>query len=348
MGKGRSFKEYIKKRFDNEFWAIAEEYLNNTPETIEKLSFNLRRPGDFEITDVCVEHLWIDDKPGMEIHFDVALSVTIEVQEGDYHYDDCDERTFWLMLNCRGDIEKEFADFEILDYEAYSGKNRIENPMDDSLVPYIPYERMEQEAETFLKRNYPDALRVPFRGQAPVWVDSTKLAEKMGLQIQSRRIKADSSVYGQIYFEDTEVELFDNEMGEDIKAHIAGKTILVDPAMYLLRNLGSVNNTIIHECVHWDKHRKAFRLEQIFNDSISCISCEVEGGATSGISKSSTDYMEKQANQLAPRIQMPREPFIAKAKEYITTFMRDMNGAHEVDVMQSVIDTLAIDFGVSR
>ena len=30
---------------------------------------------------------------------------------------------------------------------------------------------------------------------------------------------------------------------------------MVDPANFFLRNLGSVNNTIIHKCVHWEKHR---------------------------------------------------------------------------------------------
>lgn len=45
---------------------------------------------------------------------------------------------------------------------------------------------------------------------------------------------------------------------------------------------------------------------------------------------------------------MTREPFIAKAKEYITTYMRDFNVKHEIDVMQPIIETLALDFGVSR
>ncbi len=348
MIRNRSFKEYIKDRFDNEFWAVVEEYLNSNPEYIEQNSCRLHRAGDYEIADVIVKHVWVNDQPGMDIKFDVALAITINIQEGDYHYDDCVEKTFWLMVNCQANIDKQLSDFVILDYDLYNGKNLVENPLDDSLVPYIPYERMEKEAENFLKRNFPEALRVPLHGQAPVWVDPSKLAEKMGLTIQSRRIKSDGSVYGQIYFEDTECELFDSASGKEKMASIPGKTILVDPMTYLMRNLGSVNNTIIHECVHWDKHRKAFKLEQLFNNSVSCISCEIEGGAASGISHKSTEYMEKQANQLAPRIQMPREPFIAKAKEYLIRFVREMNVKYDIDVMEPVIEQLAVDFGVSR
>ena len=59
--------------------------------------------------------------------------------------------------------------------------------------------------------------------------------------------------------------------------------------------------------------------------------------------------MERQANQLAPRIQMPAEPFRAKGqREYITRFMRETNASHTVDVMESVIRQFRTDFGVSK
>ncbi len=60
-------------------------------------------------------------------------------------------------------------------------------------------------------------------------------------------------------------------------------------------------------------------MEKLFNDDASCISCEVIGGAASSASKQATEMMERQANQLAPRIQMPAGSFRAKANEYITT-----------------------------
>lgn len=348
MGQNRSFTDYIKKRFNNSFWAVAEEYLNNNTSIIEKITYKLHKVGEFEISDVTVEHVWVEDQPGMEIHFDVALSVTLEIHEGDYHYDDIEEKTIWLMVNCRGNLDAELNDFEILDCQYYNGKNRVKNPMDDSLVPIIPYDRLEEVATEFLRDNFPSALRIPARGQAPIWVDPTVLATNMRLTIKIHRIKEDASVFGQIFFKDTDADIYNETKKRDMLTHIPGKTILVDPQMYLLRNLGSINNTIIHECVHWDKHRKAFKLEQLFNSEASCISCEVVGGAVSKISKKSTDFMEIQANQLAPRIQMPKEPFIVKAKEYIAYFMRQTNAKHTVDVMEMVIGALERDFSVSR
>ncbi len=154
-------------------------------------------------------------------------------------------------------------------------------------------------------------------------------------------------MFGQIYFEETDANMFDANLGEMVPVHIDAKTIVVDPQMYLLRNLGSVNNTIIHECVHWVKHRKVFVLEKLYNADASNISCEVVGGAASSVARSATELMEKQANQLTPRIQMPAEPFKVKTKEYIARFMREADARHPNEVMERVITALETDFGVS-
>lgn len=344
----RSFTEYVKKRFDDNFWAAAESYLE---ENLDSLGIELKRihrAGEMEISDFKIEHVWVEDKPGMEVHFDVAISIWFETHEGDYHYDDYDENIVWMMAHCHGDLDKNLDDFEILRVSKYNGKSRVKDPMDDSLVPIIPYKKLDDVATEFLQEYYPAALRIPMRGQDPVWVDPTELAKKMGLIVRNQHIREDGSVFGQIYFDDTDTVMYDANENTDVHTHIKGKTIVVDPQIYLLRNLGSLNNTIVHECVHWAKHRKAFKLEQLFNADASYISCEVVGDADSRISIKSTKYMEKQANQLAPRIQMPKEPFTVKAKEYITYFMKRTDAKHTVDVMEMVIGALERDFAVSR
>lgn len=349
MAVHRSFTEYVKNRFNNDFWAAAESFLDTNLDSLKIEFERIHRAGETEISDVKVEHVWVEDKPpGMEIHFDVAVSIWFETHEGDYHYDDYDENIVWMMAHCRGNLDKKLDDFEILQKSKYNGKNLMKDPMDDFLVPIIPHVSLEKVAAEFLREFFPEALQVPIRGQSPVRVNPTALAERMGLTIKSQRIRKDASVFGQLYFDDTDTEMYDAELDEDAPVHVNGRTIVVDPKIYLFRNMGSINNTIIHECVHWHKHRKAFKLEQLFNETASHISCEVLGDAYSGISSKSTRYMETQANQLAPRIQMPKEPFTVKAKEYIAYFMRQTNAKHTVDVMEKVIGALKQDFGVSR
>ncbi|MDY4784090.1 hypothetical protein [Pygmaiobacter massiliensis] len=348
MPQNRSFKDYVAKRFDNQFWEIAERYLSEEFDPSALVFYRLHRPGQSEIEDVKVEHVWVDDLPGMDIQFDVALSLSLSFPEADYHYDNSEEKTVWMMAKCRGNLECHLDDFFIYDHSAYNGKSRAQNPLDDSLVPYISYERLEKTAHDFLTRHYPEALTITPVGKPPVWVDPSKLTERLGLTMKTQRIREDATVFGQIFFEATDVALFNAEIGSDITTSIPAKTILVNPQLYLLRNLGSVNNTIVHECVHWDKHRKAFALERLFNPEASYISCEVVGDAASPLAKKATEFMERQANQLTPRIQMPAEPFRAKAKEYITRFMREMDARHTIDVMEAVICQLEADFGVSK
>lgn len=348
MAENRSFTEYVKKTFDNQFWAVAEEYLRKNFDTLDVRLYKIHKAGEPEIADVQVEYVWVDNLPEIKIQFDVALSVIFEIPEADYHYDDSEEKKIWIMARCRGDLGSNLQDFEIYDVSSYNGKNRAKNPMDDSLVPYIPYDKLEESATDFLKEYYPEALKITLRGQPPVWVDPNVLAERLGLTIKYQRIREDASVFGQIYFVDTDAEMYDADKKCNVKMHIDGKTIIVDPKMYLLRNLGSVNNSIVHECVHWVEHRKVFELEKLYNTEASSISCEVVGGTASKLARKSTEFMERQANQLTPRIQMPAEPFRIKANEYISKFMRETNARHTVDVMEKVITALEINFGVSR
>jgi len=229
-----------------------------------------------------------------------------------------------------------------------SKNNAPENSLSDALVPYIPKDKLEEVATAFLEDNYPEALQIQRSGQPPVYVDPAILANRLGLTISTHRIKEDASVFGQIFFVDSDTEMFDVRTCATKRVHVDAKTIVVDPEMYLLRNLGSVNNTIVHECVHWVMHRKVFELEKLYNNKASSINCEVVGGAKSEMAKKATEYMERQANQLTPRIQMPAGPFRAKAKEYIAKFMRETRAPHSIDVMEMVITALMMDFGVSK
>ena len=130
----------------------------------------------------------------MEIQFDVAISIWFEVREGDYHYDDYDENIVWMMAHCRGNLDKNLDDFEILQVSRYNGKSRAKNPMDDSMVPVINKNQLDDIAEQFLQEHYPKALL------EPVWVAPLELANSMGLTVRYENIAKNSSIFGRIFF----------------------------------------------------------------------------------------------------------------------------------------------------
>ncbi len=71
-------------------------------------------------------------------------------------------------------------------------------------------------------------------------------------------------------------------------------------------------------------------------------------GGIKDSNKDATDWMEWQANSLAPRIQMPLGTFKTKAFELIKQYRRELGTDEIIDVMEPVIDALAAFFCVSR
>lgn len=348
MAHTRSIKEYISNRFYNELCAAAGDVIDRDWGSFGITCYKLNRPGKPEIEDVNVEHVWVNDEPGSAIQFDCAVSVSLIIRDQDYHYDSEEEKTVWIMARCRGDLDRNLNDFEIFSCTPYDGKNRQKKPLDDSLVPYISADSLEQEATDILKQYYPEALRPPLHSEDPVWVDPLELARRLNLKVITAEISPDCSVFGQIYFEPAKAKIYDSESDQPSELQVQAGTILADPNVSFLRCLGALNNSIVHECVHWIKHRKAFALAKLYNADVSNISCEVVGGAETAFGGKATEFMEMQANQLAPRIQMPATPFKARANKLIRRALHRTGAAHTVDVMQEVIEQLQVDFGVSR
>ena len=341
MAGNRSFINYISDRFYNDFYSYLEKHIEENQDNLDLEIQNVHNVGEIILTDMEIKMASINDLPGMEIEFDVVIEAEIEISEDDYHYDDYDLCNQWFLLNCKGNLENSLDDFEIMGIEVYSQRNKIEKPLSDALVPYIRKEELDSVATDFLNRYYPEVLK------SPVDLDPIELACKMGLTVEVRDITKDLSIFGQVYFHDSEAELYDSEKDEMIIEEVKAGTIFVDPKAYFLRNLGAVNNTIVHECVHWDKHRKAFELERLYNENLTKIKCKVVGGIKDG-DKDATGWMEWQANALAPRIQMPLSSFKTKAFEVIKGFKRELGTSETIDVIQPAIDELATFFCVSR
>ena len=116
---------------------------------------------------------------------------------------------------------------------------------------------------------------------------------------------------------------------------------------FQMRNLGAYNNTIVHECVHWDLHQKAFALARLYDKNLSNVSCKVSGGVP-GHERDAVDWMEWQANALAPRIQMPKATFKKRADQLFSQFRRETDEFAIVDLIEKVITQLTVDFGVSK
>ena len=342
MSVQRSFTEFVASKLYYEIFDDLDRYIYKHRYSLDLHSNIILDIRDVKLSDFRVKSVAIDDRPGNRIIFNVILDADIEVGgpgKWDYESDVC---TQWFLISCSGDLSLQLSDFKVTNIDLYNQKLFYKNPLSDSLVPYIRADGLENAATKFLGKYYPEAL------DSPMPIDVAKLVDRMGLRVLSYQLTEDFSVFGQIFFSDTEANVYDVTQRISVKRHFNAGTIVVDPQTFLLRNLGSFNNTVVHECVHWDLHQKAFALERLFNDEATQIKCIVIGGIKTETERSATDWMEWQANELAPRIQMPLTQFRLKATETIKKYQRLMKTESLIDIIESVIDDLASFYCVSR
>ena len=342
MAKERSFKNYVSHRFYNELFSAISNHLNRNSSAIITKSQQVRRVDSVWLSDISVKHVFVEDHLGTKIIFDVLVEADYELSERDRRHDRYSEEADWFKVSCIADLAQNLNDFKITGTEIYNYRGKQHNPLSDALVPIIYKEQLEDVAKEFLNHYYPEAL------DGSVAVNPYTLAERMGLIVEEKSLTRDASIFGQIYFYDCETEHYDDFSGEPHIIAVKAGTIFVDPANFFLRNLGSKYNTIVHECVHWYLHRKSFELERLYNEEATQIQCKVAGGIKPGRSRSATDWMEWQANALAPKIQMPFEATKIKASEFFREYLKAKGTDRIIDVMEEVIEGIAVFFGVSK
>lgn len=336
MSKYASFDDYINRVYENEIYERIKKFMASNRIWPESNKFDHYNRWELDRTDI--KHINIYDQGNMKIGFHLYVEATIYLYLTKSRYDDDDDVTKWFLLDCEGSIDKDLKDFKINDVKEYTMKPFLENQLNDSLVPIIRTKDLDKVAADFLRRNFPEALNTP------MYLDPLKLIEKMGLRKELHKLSEDGSIFGQIYFRDDVQKVYDND--NPMELNVERGTILIDSENYFLGTLGSLNNTMVHECVHWDLHSKAFEFERIYKRNISKIECVTSGDINEKDNKN-ISFMEWQANALTPKILMPINTFKSKAFELIKKYKHEFHTDDTFKVINYVIQDLSDFFGVS-
>lgn len=240
MAFGHSFTKLLNDKFLDKLCDVSSAYIEEHRDELDLKLRKVQSVGEIEIIDTRIEKVYVNDLPGTKVAFDVILEVDLEIKEADYHYDESDTCNLWIRVPCEGDLLKNINDWEINEdgVEQYFKKNAPANCLSDSLVPYISSNQLEDIATEFLKEYYPQALS-PASGGVPIKVDPYVLAETLGLKVEEKVIQNDS-VFGQIYFEDTDADVSD--LFSDGSSRISARTIVVDPYRFCLPLYGSIES----------------------------------------------------------------------------------------------------------
>lgn len=297
-------------------WSAVAEYIYIHPTLLDLTYSRIKYPDSAVLQDMLLEYVTNIEIDEDILRFDAAVSCTIELQSDDGYSvpRNCDIPQ-WLMISCVATVTDHLDSFEVSSIKRYCYEKK---PVSDgvaaskNIVPIIQKEDLDTEATKFLERYCKEALEKPMR------VPIEEIAQSLGLTIQhGKRITEDFSVIGEICFSKGSLKVWDLFKNGDETLNVERGTILIDACTYLEQNLGRVNNTIAHEVFHWHRHRLYAAIKQILHRQ-KIISCRCP---TNMIYPKKNEpwtdeqRMEWQANNIAPRILMPKKTFCMKVDE---------------------------------
>lgn len=334
MPQQKSFTRYLASHHEDELYNAVADFVATNPDTLDLRSHrvdvdNIDSIDSIELDKVSLKTTYIQDSDTMNLEFDILVVVELIFQEITRHDDFDDSCEAWFRVTCTAYLDGSLEDFKVLEVDTYDQNKgrRFGSLLSEQLVPILYKADHDKAAEVFLRKYQPEALERPMR------VNPYQLASKMGLQVVEADTCEDSTTLGQIYFQDV----------DGIKAG----TIKIVTDLEDEFNLGAKNNTIIHECVHWALHKKAFELERCYDLGLSSISTRVDLEKCQE-KTTATDWMEWHARSLTPKIMMPHDMFKQEA-DYIFWQYADEHGhVSSPDIIEQVIEKLADYFGVSR
>ena len=217
--------------------------------------------------------------------------------------------------------------------------NRAEQAvLPDTLVPHIPKDQMETVAKSMLKELYPTALR------NAIPVSAMSIALKLGLRVEYACVDLRDETLGMIFFEDSTIAVYDTI--EEISRIINVKrgTILINRRPDGRFDPRITNNTILHECIHWIMHKPAYLLHKANDSRLNAFACRRSSSVQRNDTWSAYDWMEWQANSLAPRLLMPEW----STRMQVDQMLRRMEKVPPKSRMNLIIEKLSNYYEVSR
>lgn len=338
-----SFSSYLQDVYYNQFFSRINAYILKNKGHLDLSSRAVPDPTYVKLDDFHIKSVIFHEAGINKISCKATVQADIEIHgQGRYDYED-NSVELWLSVPVAGTLNNGLQYASIGEAESYSKEAfKKENALTKYLIPYMYAKDLDQHAEKFLKRYCPEAL------EKPMPLPIKEIINAMDLVVYPAPLP--DGVFGKTYFNNATVEVYtDFTEEETVTKEIEPGTILVNPDVFFMRNIGSVNNTVIHECVHWDKHHNFFELQKILNPDSKAISCAVVEDYKKGKNnyENALSWMEWQANSLAPRILIPVNTGRQKLKEILADLHRTLPGIRNAEIMEIAIHEFADFFNVS-
>ena len=312
-----SITNYVKEHYFYEVSRAGTDYFVQNALSLGLLRNGVSGSIDVEFSEI--KYVYAGNRDDDLIDIDVILNIYADVVWFElYKTSSSQKKNRWLRVSCTARVEGGLHGFQIHKVTPYKkGElSLFERPFTDELVPFLWKDELDDTAEAILRLYYPDALK------SPMQINPYILAQTLGLSVEFREINPDTSIFGRIYFED------------DTEQEISKMTIVIDRNLEKIRPLGTVNNTIVHECLHWILHRYSVELEKGSADSVTQISTTEEAD-------------EKEVHSLAPKLMMPKAMTQQFLKTKFVELKKNRQVSSIIDIIEDLIKATAKYFGVT-
>ena len=339
-----TFAAYLEDAYYNQIFSKIKSYLFNNKGRLDLSTSVVPDPSYVELSDFQIMGISYHESDINRIECKITIRAEVEISGRGRRDYESDSTECWLSIPFAATLKNGLKHVNIGHASEYSRELfRAEDALTKYLVPYIYAKDLDKHAEKFLERYCPQALKEPM--PLPI----KEIVEQMGLTVYHAPLPG--GIFGRTYFNDANVEVYGNKAcTEIVEKSISPGTVLVNPDVFFMRNIGSVNNTVIHECVHWDKHYKFFELQKLLNPDIQAISCAVveEYKKKPNQLEYELSWMEWQANALTPKILIPAKTGKSKLSEILnrlrSSFQSHLRNGY---IMELAISEFADFFKVS-
>lgn len=366
-----SFKEFLMGHFYNDYIRFLRSLLTENKLYVGKSGYIISQPEWIGVGDISIINIYLYRKSTTEVYADIIMEAALTYYDhiGEDKY--TEDLSQWFRLRISNDLSPENLSFNNFEFAAVY--ERLTEPpgwvLDDYLVPYTSSALLDSEGTELLAQYYPQALENPCR------VTGEELARRMNLKIKYCRLAENSSIRGQMYFEEREIDVLDNH-NRICRRKIAANTIVVDISTVIDDEMNFrkelLDDTVIHECYHADRHKLFYLGQRLYNEDIRCLSCSLSsiqmgrmidaGCALSQSSnideiivadvslsaKSPIDWIEWQADRVTPRIRM-QAATTEQMIESLTAKYRSKYPNMSVEKLtERIICELAAFYGVSK
>lgn len=337
-----TFENYLELNYSDILSEAISNYINENDEPFTFCNYQILDRSYVKIGKIVVKGLSFGKCEGRNITFTAVIEAELIINGLGENIYTADTKYKWYSVTLFCCLASGLRDLQVIDVGEYKSNTSMEVDFSKNLIPYIGRDNLDEVAEKFLLKYYPDALEMPMP------LDVYELTDNMCLSMYFAPLP--DNVFGMSFFGPAKVKVFEENLLKIFEIDIDVGTILINPKVNFIRNIGSTNNTIVHECLHHELHSNFFELHKLLNDNDTLISCEVVGEIVKEIAPGENVYkwMEWQSNVLAPRILMPTKTIKNKFFEILSRLHSENRGLGKAIILEKAVSELADFYNVSK